>query len=107
VGPTDSGKSTIAQILAAYAVRMDRSPVLVDLDVGQSGLTIPGCISAAQLSKANLSTEVSLFVFVFVCGTISCYFDVVCIKLRQQSCSDNVRIPIIFIDSQRFFCQFF
>jgi polynucleotide 5'-kinase involved in rRNA processing len=59
VGPTDSGKSTIAQILAAYAVRMDRSPVLVDLDVGQSGLTIPGCISAAQLSKGNLSAEVS------------------------------------------------
>lgn len=61
VGPTDHGKSTLAQLLSVYAVRMDRSPIYVDLDVGQSALSIPGCISAAQLGKANISVEVSEF----------------------------------------------
>ena len=35
VGPTDVGKSTLCTILANYAVRLGRSPVLADLDVGQ------------------------------------------------------------------------
>lgn len=35
VGPTDVGKSTVCRLLINYAVRMGRSPVLADLDVGQ------------------------------------------------------------------------
>ena len=58
VGPNDHGKSTVAQILAAYAVRLDRTPVFVDLDVSHSTLSMPGCIAATPLSKANLSVEV-------------------------------------------------
>jgi polyribonucleotide 5'-hydroxyl-kinase len=57
VGPVDSGKSTICQILAAYAVRLDRVPVYVDLDVGQGALSIPGCVTAAPLDKSCLSIE--------------------------------------------------
>lgn len=64
VGATDQGKSTIVQLLTAYAVRLDRSPVFVDLDIGQSSLSVPGCISAASLNKTNLSVEVRASVLV-------------------------------------------
>jgi polyribonucleotide 5'-hydroxyl-kinase len=59
VGPVDQGKSTLCQILASYAVRLDRIPMFVDLDVGQGCLSIPGCIAAAPLDKSCLSVEVS------------------------------------------------
>lgn len=49
VGSTDAGKSTLSQILANYAVRAQRSPLLVDLDVGQNELAPPGCLAACQL----------------------------------------------------------
>ena len=35
VGPTDVGKSTLCKILCNYAAKIDRSPILVDIDVGQ------------------------------------------------------------------------
>ena len=35
VGPTDVGKSTLCKILLNYAVRVNRAPIFVDLDVGQ------------------------------------------------------------------------
>lgn len=35
VGSTDVGKSTVCKILCNYAVRMNRKPCLVDIDVGQ------------------------------------------------------------------------
>ena len=57
VGPTDHGKSTTSRILAAYAARLDRTPFLVDLDVGQSSITIPGCVSAIPLDKTSLNIE--------------------------------------------------
>lgn len=44
VGPADVGKSTLTRILLNYAVRMRRRPILVDLDVGQGHISIPGTI---------------------------------------------------------------
>ncbi|CAB0017085.1 unnamed protein product, partial [Nesidiocoris tenuis] len=44
VGPSDVGKSTVCRILLNYAVRMGRTPVFVDLDVGQGAISIPGAI---------------------------------------------------------------
>jgi polyribonucleotide 5'-hydroxyl-kinase len=35
VGPGDVGKSTLCKLLANYAARLGRAPILVDLDVGQ------------------------------------------------------------------------
>jgi polyribonucleotide 5'-hydroxyl-kinase len=55
VGPTDSGKSTLCQILLAYGVRAGYAPVFVDLDVGQSTLSIPGTIGAAVLSPREIT----------------------------------------------------
>ena len=34
-GPVDVGKTTLIKLLLNYAVRMDRQPLLVDIDVGQ------------------------------------------------------------------------
>lgn len=58
VGESDSGKSTLANILAAYAVRLGRCPTFVDLDVGQGMITVPGGIAAAALDSNSLSIEV-------------------------------------------------
>ncbi|KAL0232923.1 hypothetical protein GEMRC1_011670 [Eukaryota sp. GEM-RC1] len=50
-GPMDSGKSTLTQILTSYAVRCDRTPVVVDLDVGQNHLSIPGTVAASLFDQ--------------------------------------------------------
>ena len=34
-GPTDVGKTTLCRILCNYAVREGRSPLYIDLDIGQ------------------------------------------------------------------------
>lgn len=60
VGDSDKGKSSTARILAAYAARLDRNPIFVDLDVGQGSITIPGCISAVPLEKLGISIEEGL-----------------------------------------------
>ncbi|CAM9682875.1 unnamed protein product [Ectocarpus sp. 6 AP-2014] len=57
VGEADSGKSTLANILAAYAVRLGRCPTFVDLDVGQGMITVPGGIAAAALDSNSMSVE--------------------------------------------------
>ncbi|CAN0459148.1 unnamed protein product, partial [Laminaria digitata] len=57
VGEADSGKSTLANILAAYAVRLGRCPTFVDLDVGQGAITMPGGIAAAALDSNSMSAE--------------------------------------------------
>ena len=49
VGASDSGKSTLARLLSNYAVRAQRTPMLVDLDCGQNDLAPPGCVAACQL----------------------------------------------------------
>ena len=56
VGPADSGKSTLSKILTAYAARIDRTPIFVDVDVGQ-GSSIPGSITALPVEKSALSME--------------------------------------------------
>ena len=49
VGPTDVGKSSLAKVLVNYAIRSGWSPVLVDTDVGQGMLTVPGCVAASTI----------------------------------------------------------
>lgn len=66
VGETDCGKSTLANILAAYAVRLGRCPTFVDLDVGQGMITVPGGIAAAALDSNSLSVEVRMKVDVLI-----------------------------------------
>lgn len=51
VGPTDVGKSTLCRLLLNYAVRLGRRPTLVELDVGQSGVSVPGTMSALCIER--------------------------------------------------------
>ncbi|CAG2056979.1 unnamed protein product [Timema podura] len=50
-GPTDVGKSTFCRLLLNYAVRMGRRPILVDLDVGQGQISVPGTIGALLVER--------------------------------------------------------
>lgn len=52
-GPMDVGKSTLCRILLNYAVRSGRSPVYVDLDLGQGLISIPGSIGKLFLYHFN------------------------------------------------------
>ncbi|CAB3403119.1 unnamed protein product [Caenorhabditis bovis] len=51
VGPTDVGKSTVSRILCNYAVRQGRTPIFVDIDVGQTSVGPPGTIGALHIQK--------------------------------------------------------
>lgn len=43
-GPQDVGKSTLTRILLNHSIRHGRTPIYVDLDVGQGAISIPGTI---------------------------------------------------------------
>lgn len=49
VGPTDSGKSSLARMLLSWAARLSWKPTFVDLDIGQGSISIPGCIAATPI----------------------------------------------------------
>lgn len=51
VGPTDVGKSTLCRIMLNYAVRLGHRPILVDLDVGQGTISIPGTLGALLIER--------------------------------------------------------
>jgi polyribonucleotide 5'-hydroxyl-kinase len=50
VGSVDSGKTSLVKILTAYAVKMGRQPLVVNLDTREGMLSLPGTISAASFS---------------------------------------------------------
>ncbi|CAF2275608.1 BnaA04g11670D [Brassica napus] len=49
VGDTDSGKSTLAKMLLSWAAKDGCKPTFVDLNIGQSSITIPGTIAATSV----------------------------------------------------------
>lgn len=51
VGPCDVGKSTVCKILLNYAVRQGRTPIFVDIDVGQGCISMPGTIGAFLVER--------------------------------------------------------
>eukprot|EP00804_Cyclotella_cryptica_P002735 CCRYP_009646-RA/>CCRYP_009646-RA protein AED:0.42 eAED:0.42 QI:0/-1/0/1/-1/1/1/0/516 len=57
VGPADCGKSSIARVLASYAVKLSRTPLLVDIDASQNMLSVPGTIAASPLSMECIHAE--------------------------------------------------
>ncbi|XP_015907325.1 polyribonucleotide 5'-hydroxyl-kinase Clp1 [Parasteatoda tepidariorum] len=50
-GPSDVGKTTLCRILLNYAVRLNRRPVFVDLDVELSSISIPGTVAALPVER--------------------------------------------------------
>lgn len=57
VGPSDSGKSSLAQILLGYAVRTGHTPIFVELDVCQGQMVVPGTIAATPVDQHSLNVE--------------------------------------------------
>ena len=51
VGPTDSGKSSLCKLILNYAVRTSWEPLFVDLDVGQTMITMPGSMAAVKMNE--------------------------------------------------------
>ncbi|MBN3299408.1 CLP1 kinase, partial [Amia calva] len=51
VGPTDVGKSTLCRLLLCWAVRAGRRPTLVELDVGQTAVALPGTLGALGIER--------------------------------------------------------
>ncbi|CAL1262692.1 unnamed protein product [Larinioides sclopetarius] len=50
-GPTDVGKSTLTRSLLNYATSLGRKPLYIDLDVGQSSISIPGTIGVLPVDE--------------------------------------------------------
>ena len=46
-----------SRLLLNYAVRMGRSPVFVDLDVGQGSISVPGSIGAVLVERPAIIEE--------------------------------------------------
>ena len=57
VGPADCGKSSLARVLTAYAVKLGRTPLLVDLDASQNMLSLPGTLAVSPVSADCISSE--------------------------------------------------
>ena len=57
VGPPESGKSSLAKVLTAYAVKLGRTPVFVDLDPADNSISVPGTLSACVMDQDNISIE--------------------------------------------------
>jgi polynucleotide 5'-hydroxyl-kinase GRC3/NOL9 len=57
IGAVDSGKSTLAAILANAAHESGRAAAVVDADVGQSSIGPPTCVGMAQLAGPIRSLE--------------------------------------------------
>ncbi|XP_051160859.1 protein CLP1 homolog [Leptopilina boulardi] len=55
VGPCDVGKSTLSKILVNYSLRLNRNPIYVNLDVGQTEFGLPGTLGVV-MPKKNSST---------------------------------------------------
>ncbi|OBA20748.1 hypothetical protein METBIDRAFT_72015 [Metschnikowia bicuspidata var. bicuspidata NRRL YB-4993] len=52
LGSSQSGKTALAKTLAAYAVKMDRVPLFVNLDPKTGVFSVPGSLTATPISDA-------------------------------------------------------
>ena len=57
VGPADSGKSSLARLLSSYAIKLSRTPILVDIDATQNMLSVPGTLAALPLTSESIDAE--------------------------------------------------
>ncbi|KAL4821365.1 mRNA cleavage and polyadenylation factor clp1 [Aspergillus spinulosporus] len=56
LGPEDAGKTSLSKILTAYAVKVGREPIVVNLDPTEGMLSVPGTVSATAF-RAMLDIE--------------------------------------------------
>lgn len=56
LGPSNAGKTSLAKLLTAYAIRSDRQPIVVNLDPKEPLLSLPGTLTAVPF-KTMLDIE--------------------------------------------------
>lgn len=112
VGPTDVGKTSFCYFLLNYAARMGRRPVFVDLDVGQSSVSMPGSICVMPVERPSDVTDGfdqrALSVYHFGHKSpgqnIKLYFLLIkklgqMIKARMKNANPNTRSSGVIIDT--------
>ena len=57
VGPPESGKSSLVKTLVAYACKVGRTPLMVDLDPCDNFLSVPGTLAVAPMNAMALTVE--------------------------------------------------
>ncbi|CAB9509507.1 Polyribonucleotide 5'-hydroxyl-kinase Clp1 [Seminavis robusta] len=57
VGPPESGKSSLTKILVAYATKLGRTPLWVDLDPADNGVSVPGTLAAVPMAGDSAVVE--------------------------------------------------
>jgi polyribonucleotide 5'-hydroxyl-kinase len=56
-GPQESGKSSLTKVLIAYATKLGRTPLWVDLDPADNSLSIPGTLTAVSVTSSAISVQ--------------------------------------------------
>jgi polyribonucleotide 5'-hydroxyl-kinase len=51
VGPNNAGKTSLVKILAGYAIRMERQPMVINTDNREGLLSIPGSLTATPFAS--------------------------------------------------------
>ena len=54
-GPSESGKSSLVQTLVAYATKLGRTPLWVDLDPANNHLSVPGTLAVCPMNRESLT----------------------------------------------------
>lgn len=57
VGPSEAGKTSLCKILTAYAVKLGRTPLLMDLDPADNCLGPPGSLSVCSMDSDAVTVE--------------------------------------------------
>jgi polyribonucleotide 5'-hydroxyl-kinase len=57
VGPPECGKSTLAKTLVAYATKVGRTPLWVDLNPHNTLISVPGSLAVAPTSRESIRVE--------------------------------------------------
>ncbi|KAG7368374.1 Pre-mRNA cleavage complex II protein Clp1-domain containing protein [Nitzschia inconspicua] len=57
VGETECGKSTLVKTLVAYATKLGRTPLWVDLDPMDNSISVPGTLAVAPMTAAAVTVE--------------------------------------------------
>lgn len=93
-GHTDVGKSTICRFLLNYAVKSGRKPTFVDLDIGQSSLSITGTVGLLPVQEQSdikgRFNEQELSVYYF--GYISPGHNMFLYELLLQKVGESLQI---------------
>lgn len=56
-GPVESGKTCLAKVLTAYATKLGRTPIAVDLDPADNSLSVPGSLAAVPMTREAVTPQ--------------------------------------------------